>query len=124
MEEVRVDGDTRAWVLARDLPQLEEPPEANGVRFLAAGDPLLLGRDRERLVPDAGARKRLWTMIGGAGLVLADGEPVALWRGRKQGRRLTVAVEPLGRGPARGDGAGGRAPGAAPRRPTVTVDWP
>jgi hypothetical protein len=124
LEEVRVDGDACAWVLARDLPQLEEPPPVYGVRFLPAGDPLLLGRDRERLVPDAGARKRLWTMIGGAGLVLADGEPVALWRGRKQGRRLTIAVEPLG--PIPREAMEREAARLAPHRgaTTVTVEWP
>jgi hypothetical protein len=29
------------------------------------------------------------------GIVLADGEPVALWRGRKKGKKLEVSVEAL-----------------------------
>ena len=35
------------------------------------------------------------------GIVLADGTPVALWRGRKKGKRLDVAVEALGKLPKR-----------------------
>ena len=60
------------------------------------GDPMLLGRDREALLPDAAARKKVWAALGGMGIVLADGEPVALWRGRKKGKRLEVAVESAG----------------------------
>src|SRR5215218_4464512 len=42
---VRVDGGTRAWALERDLPRLRDPAPPDGVRLLAAGDPLLLARD-------------------------------------------------------------------------------
>ncbi len=95
LEPVRVDGDERAWVLADDVPTLRDPPRATGVRLVGPGDPLLLGRDRERLVPDRAVRARLWTATPTAGLVLADGRPAALWKARKQGRRLTVTVEPF-----------------------------
>ena len=71
----------------------DDPPPAEGVRLLATGDPLLLGRDRERLVPDPAMRKKVWTAVGGAGVVLVDGEATALWRARKQGKRLEVTVE-------------------------------
>jgi Winged helix DNA-binding domain len=37
----------------------------------------------------------LWRAIASAGLVLVDGRPAATWRGRKQGRRLEVTLEPL-----------------------------
>ena len=62
-------------------------------------------------------------MIGGPGLVLADGRPVALWRGRKQGRKLTVAVEAFG--PARRDGVHAEAERLAPHRgcTSVELDW-
>jgi len=66
-----------------------------GVRLLASGDPVLLGRDREALLPDAAARKKVWASLGGMGIVLDDGEAVALWRPRKQGKRLDVTVEAL-----------------------------
>jgi hypothetical protein len=66
------------------------------VRVLAPGDPILLGRDREALIPDPAVRKKVWAAIGGAGVVLSDGEPVATWRARKQGKRLEVTVEAFG----------------------------
>jgi hypothetical protein len=123
LAEVRVDGRTRAWLLERDLPRLRDPPPAQGVRMLGPGDPLLLGRDREPLVTDPGLRKRVWTMIGGAGLVLSDGRPVALWRGRKQGRRLAVTVEAFA--PLPRDAVQAEAERLAPHRgcATVAVDW-
>lgn len=64
------------------------------MRLLGAGDPLLQARDRERLIPDAALRKRVWAPSGAPGVVLADGEVVALWRGRRKGRRLEVEVTP------------------------------
>jgi hypothetical protein len=79
------------WTLA-EYEQVEPEP-AEGVRLLATGDPLLLGRDRERLVPDPAARKQVWAAAGGAGIVLVDGEARALWRARKQGKRLELTVE-------------------------------
>lgn len=97
LEPVTIDGARApAWILAGDVPALRDPPRATGVRLLAAGDPLLLGRDRERLVPDPAVRARLWKATGSPGLVLADGRAAALWRARRQGRRLTVTVEPFG----------------------------
>jgi hypothetical protein len=66
-----------------------------GLRLLASGDPILLGRDREALVPDAAVRKRVWAGVGSPGVVLSDGEVVAIWRGRKRGKALEVSVEEL-----------------------------
>jgi hypothetical protein len=120
---VRVDGRGRAWLLERDLPRLADPPPARGVRLLAPGDPLLLGRDREPLVPDPGLRKRVWATLGGAGLVLSDGRPAAVWRARKQGRRLTVAVEAFA--PMPREALRAEAERLAPHRgcATVVVEW-
>jgi hypothetical protein len=120
---VRVDGGTPAWLLSRDLPILCDPPPAPGVRLLAPGDPLLLGRDRELLVPDAAVRRAVWRAIGGAGLVLAAGDAVAVWRARKDGRRLAIAVDafaPVPRGEL--EAAAER---LAPHRgcDAVTIDW-
>jgi hypothetical protein len=119
LADVRVDGRMRAWLLERDLPRLRDPPPAHGVRLLAPGDPLLLGRDREPLVADATLRKRVWAMIGGAGLVLADGRPVAVWRGRRQGRRLAVTVEAFA--PLPRDALQAEAERLAPHRGCATV---
>ena len=85
-----------------------------GLRLLASGDPVLLGRDREALLPDPAARKKVWASLGGMGIVLDDGEAVALWRPRKQGKRLDVTVEALEGGPGSG-GTRRRAARAAPR---------
>lgn len=120
LAEVRVDGTARAWVLARDVPLLRDPPPAPGLRLLAPGDPLLLGRDRESLLPDAGLRRRVWAATGGAGVVVADGAPVALWRARKQGARLTVAVEAFG--PVPGDALEAEARRLAPHRGCATAE--
>jgi hypothetical protein len=100
LREVMVEGGARpakAWVLAADAGRLGDPPAASGVLLLAPGDPLLLARDRELLVEDPAVRRRVWQAINGPGIVLADGAPVALWRGRRRGRRLDVELEPLGR---------------------------
>ena len=79
------------WALADYVEADPEPAE--GMRLLATGDPLLLGRDRERLLPDPESRKKVWAAVGGAGIVLVDGEATALWRARKQGKRLDVEIE-------------------------------
>lgn len=90
-------SSTAAHALAAAADRLDDPPAAGGVRLLSPGDPLLLARDRELLIPDPALRRRVWRAINGPGVVLADGAPVALWRGRKSGRRLDVELEPLGR---------------------------
>jgi hypothetical protein len=87
----------RLWVDDWEPPAV--PPPAEGVRLLATSDPLLLSRDRETVVPDPAMRKKVWTAAGGAGVVLVDGRPAALWRARKQGKRLEVTVE--GKAPRR-----------------------
>jgi hypothetical protein len=69
-----------------------EPERLDGLRVLAPGDPILLTRERERLVPDPGWRKQLWSAIPSTGVVLDDGEPVALWKARKRGKALEVAI--------------------------------
>jgi hypothetical protein len=98
LAEVRVEG-RRAWLLAGDLPRLLDPPPAPGVRLIAPGDPLLLGRDREALVPDPGRRARIWRAIGGAGILLVDGAFAGIWSARKAGRVLRATVEPIARLP-------------------------
>ena len=91
---VEVDGRD-AWLLAEDAEAPDRAPPAEGVRLLPNLDPLLTARDRELLLPDATLRKRLWTVIGGPGAVLADGELAGLWRPAKKGKRLLVTVEPF-----------------------------
>jgi hypothetical protein len=82
------------------VPEEEEPKRAprraKGVRLLAPGDPLLLARDRDALVPDAELRRRVFRPTGSPGVVLQDGALAGLWRARRKGRRLEVEVEKLG----------------------------
>jgi hypothetical protein len=124
LHEVRVaGGGARAWVLARDVDRLTHPPRADGVRLLAPGDPLLLGRDREALLRSEALRRAVWKAIGGAGVALSDGAPAALWRARKQGRRLAVAVDAFG--PLRRAAVEAEAERLAPHRgcSSVAVEW-
>jgi hypothetical protein len=64
----------------------------DGLRVIAPGDPLLLTRDREALIPDPAWRKRIWSAIPNTGVVLQDQRPVALWKARKRGRTLEVTL--------------------------------
>ena len=100
LAEVRIEGKP-AWVLAGDESELAEAPQPAGVRLVPNLDPLLSARDRELLVPDAAARKRIWTAIGGPGVVLADGAVAGFWRPARKGKRLLVTVEALAGGLAR-----------------------
>jgi hypothetical protein len=88
------------WGLGEE-DAVKDPPRAEGVRLLAPGDPILLGRDREALLPDPALRKKVWAAIGGAGIVIVNGSPAALWRARKQGKRLEVTVDAFGKVPQR-----------------------
>ena len=94
LAEVELDGK-QAWALADDERALAKEARPDGVRLLANLDPLNAGRDRELLVPDAALRKRIWTVLGGPGTVLASGEVAGLWRAAKKGKKLLVTVEPL-----------------------------
>lgn len=92
--EVRVDG-APAWVLAEDLPELDDPPLASGARLLPAGDPFLHQRDRSTLIPDKALQRAVWRPVGRPGLVLAAGHPVATWRSRLVRGRLALEVDPF-----------------------------
>jgi Winged helix DNA-binding domain len=93
---VPVDLEGRkAWALTEDRHALADPPRPDGVRLLPNLDPLNTGRDREVLVPDPAARKRIWRALGGPGTVLVSGDVAGLWRAAKKGRKLLVTVEPL-----------------------------
>jgi hypothetical protein len=82
-----------AWVLGKDVPELEAPPGPTAAaRLLPSGDTffLLQGPDRELLVPDSRRRGQLWTSRVWPGAVLVDGEIAGTWR-RDQ---ANVTVQP------------------------------
>jgi hypothetical protein len=93
---VDVDGAS-AWLHEAELDAFRSPPQAQGVRLLAANDPFLHQRDQAVLAPDPALRRRMWRAVGNPGLVLVRGRPVTLWRPRKQGKRLHVVLEPFER---------------------------
>jgi hypothetical protein len=94
--EVELEGN-KAWALAEDQSALAGATTTDAVRLLPNLDPLNAGRDRELLVPDAAVRKRIWTVLGGPGTVLAAGEVGGLWRPAKKGKKLLITVELLGK---------------------------
>jgi hypothetical protein len=86
------------FVLAEDVPRLESPPAATGVRLLGGFDPYVAQPDRDALTRgDKALRKKLlFPSTGRPGAVLVDGVFAGLWKGRKRGKRLEVSVEWLG----------------------------
>ena len=88
-------GDRRAFILALDRERFDQPPPARGARLLPANDPFLAQRDRATLFPDRAVQGRVWRPLGNPGVVLHEGTPVALWRGRKEAGILRVTCEPV-----------------------------
>lgn len=86
-------GGARRWILASDRDRLADPPAATGVRLLHGHDPYVSGPDRATLVPDDALRRALFPAVGRPGIVLDRGRLAGLWRARKRGRTLAIAVE-------------------------------
>jgi hypothetical protein len=91
VESVDVDGQ-RLDMLAEDAEALGGAEATGVVRLLGPFDLFLQGRDRELVVPDAGARKDLWRPLGRPGAVLAGDEVVGSWRPRASGKKLRLTV--------------------------------
>jgi len=96
LTELRIQDVGAAWLPTEDVTILDTTHAATDLVVLAPGDPILLARDRALLVPDPAARKRLFPALNPPGLLLSGTEPVGLWRARKRGTRLAVAIERLG----------------------------
>ena len=95
LTEVEYNGRP-LFSLMKEIAYLENPPTPKGVRLLPPYEPFLQQRDRETLAPDPALHERIWKKTGNPGVILSDGELVALWRHRKKGRTLLISVEPLG----------------------------
>ncbi len=80
--ETFVDGQKAGVLLTSDGGRLATA-DVKGVRFLPPYDPYLEDRDRSLLVPSREVQKAVWRAAGNPGVVLEDGEPVAIWRGDK-----------------------------------------
>jgi len=96
LEPVKADG-RKGFVLCGDVPRLEDPPAAEGVRLLGGFDPYVSQPDRDSLAPETALRKRMFPAVGRPGVVLNEGELRGLWKGRKKGDRLDIEVTWLGK---------------------------
>ncbi|MFE9683684.1 winged helix DNA-binding domain-containing protein [Streptomyces sp. NPDC006285] len=96
IEEVDFEG-TPAWVVAGDTGF---PTEAvRGVRLLPYFDAYAVAaQPRARMFPGAAYRRALaGGQAGNFPVLLVDGVVAGVWHQRRQGKRTTVTVEPLGR---------------------------
>jgi hypothetical protein len=101
IEEVDFEGVRAAWVETGDTDFPEA--RARGVRLLPYFDAYgIAAQPREVLFPGAAYRRALaGGQAGNFPLLLVDGVVAGVWHQRRQGRRTTVTVEPLGRLTAR-----------------------
>ncbi|MGW3421024.1 winged helix DNA-binding domain-containing protein [Streptomyces phaeochromogenes] len=96
IEEVDFEG-APAWVVAGDT---DFPTEAvRGVRLLPYFDAYAIAaQPRERMFPGAAYERALaGGQAGNFPVLLVDGVVAGVWHQRRQGKRTTVTVEPLGR---------------------------
>ncbi|MFD3614157.1 winged helix DNA-binding domain-containing protein [Streptomyces sp. NPDC058676] len=100
IEEVAFEGAS-AWVAAGDTAFPDGP--VRGVRLLPYFDAYgIAAQPRELLFPGAAYRRALaGGQAGNYPVLLVDGVVAGVWHQRRQGRRTTVTVEPLGRLTAR-----------------------
>ncbi|MFD4528078.1 winged helix DNA-binding domain-containing protein [Streptomyces sp. NPDC058470] len=96
IEEVGFAGGP-AWVAAGDTEFPTAP--VRGVRLLPYFDAYgIAAQPRETLFPGAAYERALaGGQAGNYPVLLVDGVVAGVWHQRRQGRRTTVAVEPLGR---------------------------
>jgi hypothetical protein len=96
LEQVELDGAPE-WTLAGDTATPPRPHR--GIRLLPYFDAFVVAsQPRERLFPAAATARGL-TPGGQAGnypVLLVDGVVGGVWHQRRSGRRLAIAVEPLG----------------------------
>ncbi|MEV1079023.1 winged helix DNA-binding domain-containing protein [Streptomyces sp. NPDC050211] len=102
IEEVDFEG-VPAWVVAGDTEFPEAGRGARGVRLLPYFDAYgIAAQPRERLFRGPAYERALaGGQAGNYPVLLVDGVAAGVWHQRRQGRRTTVTVEPLGRLTAR-----------------------
>jgi hypothetical protein len=100
LSPVNVEG-WAAWVLRKDLPDLETSRmEHPTVRLLPYFDSYLLGHMERGHLVDAGDHSRVYRNQGWvAPVVLVDGRVQGVWSHDRAGNRLRVKVRPLNRIP-------------------------
>ncbi|GAA2814148.1 winged helix DNA-binding domain-containing protein [Saccharopolyspora taberi] len=95
LREVDVEGEV-SWVLAGDEDFDHEP---GGVRLLPYFDAYAVGcHPRERVFPGRAAERALARgQAGNFPVLLVGGTAAGVWHQRRSGRKVDIAVEPLGR---------------------------
>ena len=98
--EVTVGRD-RAWVLARDLPELGTTEPVDTARLLPAFDPWVVGASRtSSAVLDPRHKTRVYRPQGWfSPVLLLNGRMVGIWKHTRKGPRLLVELEPFARLP-------------------------
>jgi uncharacterized protein YcaQ len=99
--EVALEGD-RAWVLAQDVAALTHTEPGNVAHLLPAFDPWVVGAARTNpALLDPEHKARVYRPQGWISpVVLMNGRMVGVWRQTRQGRRVTVGIEPFAPLPA------------------------
>ena len=100
--EVTVGRD-RAWVLARDLPELTAAEPVDSAQLLPAFDPWVVGASRTSpAVLDPRHKTHVYRPQGWfSPVLLVNGRMVGVWKHARKGRRLRVEISPFGRLPRR-----------------------
>jgi hypothetical protein len=95
--EVEVDG-TRALLLERDVPPALGARSHGAVRLLPAFDPYVIGAPRRGGLFPLAQKPRIFRGQGWISATLVvDGRIEGVWRQERQGRKLTLTVEPFAR---------------------------
>jgi hypothetical protein len=94
---VEVDG-TRAFLLKRDAQLALGSRSSGEVRLLPAFDPYVIGAPRRGGLFPVAQKRRIFRGQGWISATLVvDGRIEGVWRQERQGRRLTLTVEPFAR---------------------------
>jgi len=99
LDTVMVDVDgTRAFLLKRDVRPLLSASPSGAVRLLPAFDPYVIGAPRRGGLFPVAQKRRIYRGQGWISATLVvDGRIEGVWRQDRQGRKLTLRVEPFAR---------------------------
>lgn len=93
--EVDVEGQ-RAWVLTRDVGDMQSAKPVEVARLLPAFDPWVIGSPRSAPLLEPQHVPRVFRKQGWISpVLLVNGKIAGVWRHERKGRRLLVEVEPF-----------------------------
>jgi hypothetical protein len=102
-EAVEVDVESeRAWVLARDVPELAVAKAGNTARLLPAFDPWVVGASRRgAALLEPRHKARVYRPQGWISpVLLVNGRMLGVWKHARKGSRLLIEIDPFGPLPA------------------------